>query len=265
MPSQEIANSGHCVARRLRCEFVTDLRTPPINDGDPFCERVRQYSCERPVQRLSVLLAGCGWAHGPDLRGLNLGEVQLHITGVDTDTPALRARTEARVDLDAWHLGDLRTVPMPPRAYDVVCATYLIERLKHAELVLDRIVAALKPGGLLLVRFRDRDTAFGFLDRMIPGAVRTVLADGDGSALPPAVYETVASYKGMRWYCGMRGLVIAEEHTMRTSTSLYGRWTGVIGVLCRMVAVFSQRRLTAGHSEVHLVIRKPENRFARLI
>jgi hypothetical protein len=244
---------------------VTDLRTPPINDGDLFRERVRQYSCERPVQRLSVLMAGCGWAQGPDLRGLGLGEVQLHITGIDADTPALRARTEARTDLDAWHLGDLRTVPMPPRAYDVVCATYLVERLRHTELVLDRIVAALKPGGLLLVRFRDRDTAFGFLDRMIPGPIRILMADADGSALPPAVYETVASYKGMQWYCGMRGLVIAEEHTTRSSTSIYGGWTRVISALSRVVAAFSSGHLTAGHSEVSLVIRKPENRFARLI
>lgn len=251
--------------RRLRCGTVTELRTPPVNDGDLFCERVRQYSCERPLQRISVLLAGCGWAQGPDLRGLDLGGAQLHITGVDVDTPALRARTEARADLDAWHLGDLRTVPMPPRAYDIVCATYLIERLKHVELVLDRIVAALKPGGLLLVRFRDRETAFGLLDRLIPGSIRILLADECGSALPPAIYETVASYKGMQWYCGMRGLVIAEEHTQRTSTSIYGRWTGVLGLLSRVVAAFSQGRLTAGHSEVSLVIRKPENRFARLI
>src|SRR5690606_5107099 len=43
-----------------------------------------------------------------------------------------------------------------------------IERIPHAELVLDRFVAALKPGGLLLVHLRDRNTAFGFLDRALP-------------------------------------------------------------------------------------------------
>jgi hypothetical protein len=244
---------------------VTDLRTPPVNDGDLFCERVRKYACERPLQRLSVLLAGCGWTGGPDLAGLDLGTVEMHITGVDADTPALRARTQSRPDLDAWHLGDLRTVPMPPRTYDVVCAPYLIERLAHVELVLDRIVAALKPGGLLLIRFRDRDTAYGCVDRMIPGPVRTLLADGARSALPPAIYESVASHRGMQWYCGMRGLMVADEHTTRSITPQYGRWDGVFGAISRLVARASRGRLTAVHSEVSLVIRKPENRFARLI
>jgi SAM-dependent methyltransferase len=238
---------------------VTDLRTPPVNDGDLYCERVRQYASERPLRRLNVLLAGCGWSAGPDLRSLDLGATELHVTGVDADTPALRASTEKRDDLDAWHLGDLRTVPMPPRAYDVVCAIHVVERLAHAELVLDRIVAALKPGGLLLVAFRDRDTAYGLLDRFIPSRVRGL------QHAPPVVYEKIASYEGMRWYCGMRGLVIAEEHTVRSAQPGYGRWNRVIGAAAGLVEKVSGGRLTARHSDVSLVIRKPENRFARVI
>lgn len=244
---------------------MTDLRTPPVSDGDLICERVRQYASERALQRLNILLAGCGWGRGPDLGSLDLKNVEQHVTGVDVDTPGLRARTERRSDLDAWHLGDLRTVPLPPRAYDVVYAPYLIERLSHAELVLDRIIAALKPGGLLLIEFRDRDTAFGFVDRMIPASLWRLLRGDSDTAPPPAVYDKVASYKGMQWYCGMRGLVIAEEHTTRTATPRYGRWGGLVGVLSRLVAWVSRGRLTADHSEVSLVVRKPENRFARVV
>ncbi|MGK5554410.1 class I SAM-dependent methyltransferase [Actinomadura kijaniata] len=247
---------------------MTDLRTSPVNDGELFSERARQYAHDKALlDRLQVLEAGCGWG-----RGLDYGDCGHQVTGVDVDLPGLREHTRRREDLHAWHLGDLRTVPMPPRAYDVVYAPYVIERIPHAELVLDRLVASLKPGGLLLVRLRDRDTAFGFLDRTLPASVRGLLGHGrpDGSApdeqLPPAtVYEKVASRQGIRWYCMMRGLVIAEEYATRHSVTSAGAGSGLLDALCRCVAGLTRGRLTAEHSEVAFVIRKPENRYARVI
>jgi SAM-dependent methyltransferase len=233
---------------------VTDLRTPPVDDGDLFSERARQYACERPVQPVHILEAGCGWGEGLRLDGN--GHL---VTGVDLDTPELRAHTATRTDLTACHLGDLRTVPMPPRAFDIVHAPYLIERVTHAELVLDRFVAALKPGGLLLVRLRDRETAFGFLDRLLPGRLRRTLWGRTLRGRPRAVYDRVASHKGMQWYCVLRGLVIAEEYASREAPS------GLAAGLCRVVGVLTRGRYTADHSEITLVIRKPENRFARVI
>jgi hypothetical protein len=244
---------------------VTDLRTPPVNGGDLFSERVSQYAYEKPLRRVHILLAGSGWGGELDLARLDAGHVERHITGVDVDTPELRAHTQARADLDSWHLGDLRTVPMPPRAYDIVCAPYLVDRIANAELVLDRFVAALKPGGLMIVQFRDRDTAFGFVDRLIPPALRRLLQAGPAAAAPPAVYEPVASYKGMQWYCVMRGLVISGEHTSQDTVHAYGRWAGLVQGLGRMVAGLSRGRLPADHGEVTFVIRKPENRLARVI
>lgn len=279
-----------------------------MNDGDLFSERARQYALEKPLQRIHILEAGCGWG-----TGLDLGERERLVTGVDMDTPELRAYTCERPDLDTWHLGDLRTVPLPPRAYDIVHASYLIERVPHAELVLDRFVAALKPGGLLLVHLRDRNTAFGFLDRTLPRWLHTsgrrrrprpargrgqgkgqrgaharvpqpdpagrtgepAAAEGTAPAArpvpvvrtspPPATYDRVASRAGMRWYCVMRGLVVSEEYTSRQAIDALGAGTGLAELLCRLVSATTRGRLTADHSEVTLVIRKPENRFARVI
>lgn len=246
---------------------MTELRTPPVNDGDLFSERARQHAYDKSLLHPRILEAGCGWG-----AGLDLGTVEGQATGVDMDAPALRTHTEGRADLDSWHLGDLRTVPMPPRAYDIVHASYLIERVPQAELVLDRFVAALKPGGLLLLRFRDRSTAFGFLDRVLPGFLRGLAwrwMSRDGKAPeggpPAALYEPVASRKGMRWYCVMRGLVIAEEYASREAVKSFGHWSGLIGGLCRAVATVTRGRLPAEHSEMTLVVRKPENRFARVI
>jgi hypothetical protein len=234
---------------------VTDLRTPPIHDGGLFPARVREYAHERPLQRLSILDAGCGWTDE-----IELGSVECTITGVDDDVPVLCERTRTRRDLDSWQLGDLRTVPMPPRVYDVVRALHLIERIPHAELVLDRFVAALKPGGLMVARFRDRDTAFAYLDRRLPYWLRQLLWHHEQA--PPAVYDRVASLEGMRWYCMMRGLVISEEYTSRDTMTGFGR---LMGAGFRTLSLLSRNRLTSAYSEVTLVIRKPENRFARII
>ncbi|WP_243716892.1 class I SAM-dependent methyltransferase [Actinomadura sp. KC345] len=298
---------------------MTDLRTPPISDGDLFSERARQYALEKPLQRIHILEAGCGWG-----TGLDLGDREHVATGVDLDLPDLRAYTCERPDLDTWHLGDLRTVPLPPRAYDIVHASYLIERVPHAELVLDRFVAALKPGGLLLIHLRDRNTAYGFLDRALPRWVhasgrrrrrarpgrgargahaRVPYAPGEDApraqpeggtehggreagstgaeaparpaargprpvvrtSPPPAIYDRIAARSGIQWYCVMRGLVISEEYTSRQAIDALGAGTGPAELLCRLVSALSRGRLTADHSEVTFVIRKPENRFARVI
>src|SRR4051812_32174614 len=83
--------SPQSVIERLRCDVVTDLRTASAHEhrGDPFTQRVREYACTRPLQRIHVLEAGCGWGPGLDLCAL--GDVERHVTGVDLDLPALRA------------------------------------------------------------------------------------------------------------------------------------------------------------------------------
>lgn len=212
------------------------------------------------MQRLAVLDAGCGWSGEIDLATVGGSPVDCEIVGVDDDVPVLRERTEARRDLDGWQLGDLRTVPMPPRVYDVVRAFHLIERIPHAELVLDRFVAALKPGGLMVTRFRDRGAAFGYLDRRLPQWLRRLLWRHEH--MPPAIYDRVVSLEGMRWYSMMRGLVITEEHTSCDTMTGCGRLTTI---LLRSLSLLSRHRLTSAYSEVTLVIRKPENRFARII
>jgi hypothetical protein len=148
----------------------------------------------------------------------------------------------------------------------VHCAL-LLDRISHVELVLDRFTAALRPGGLLLLHIRDRDCAAGFLDRIAPQWVRRSLWARLSPGQPGpyrAVYEPAGSDRGIRAYMQLRGLVITHRETARTSPAGSGRAGQAVAVLCGLLSRLTRGRLTDAHNEVLYVIRKPEDRLARV-
>jgi len=133
--------------------------------------------------------------------------------------------------------------------------------------VLDRLVAAIRPGGLLLLRFSDRDSSAGFLDRVMPLTVRTAVWSKRRPGRPgpyPAVYERLSSVRGVQAYALKRELVIAERQALGglAGGSAEPRW---FLTAQRLVAWLSRGRLTAAHEELLYVLRKPEDRFARIL
>ena len=138
----------------------------------------------------------------------------------------------------------------------------------HVELVLDRIIAALRPGGLLLLRIRDRDCAAGLLDRLLPPWARRVLWTRLNPGRPgpfPAVYSPAASDRGIQAYTQLRGLVISHRETARTSPAGSGPASQAVSVLRGLISRLTRGRLTDAHDEVLYVIRKPEDRLARVV
>jgi SAM-dependent methyltransferase len=151
---------------------------------------------------------------------------QIIVTTVDQDTPLTRAVLTRAVSADPAAsaaalavpgpvlLGDLRSVSLPPRSFDIVYCAFLLEHIHNAALVLDRFVAALRPGGLLLLRIRDRDCAAATLDRKAPEPLRRALwarLHPDEPGPFPAVYEPLASARGLQAYAATHGLVIARR------------------------------------------------------
>jgi SAM-dependent methyltransferase len=214
------------------------------------------------------LQAGCTTA-GTDLGvpGLRAAGAGIAVTLVDDDQPVTRAAAAQDESMAECVLGDLRTVPLPQRSFDIVLCVLLLQRIQHAELVLDRLVGALRPGGLLLLRFADRDSAGGFLDRVLPGAARRMVWRRRHPGQPgpyPAVYERLSSAKGLQSYLPMRGLVIAERRAVG------GRTGGLAGPAffppaAALAARLSGGRLTDAHEELLYVLRKPEDLFARVL
>lgn len=215
-----------------------------------------------------MLEAGCG-RRSADLGTCRVyADIDVHLTGTDSDHPLTRAVAAARADLDTVTLGDLRTVPLRPRSFDIVHCDRLLERIPCAELVLDRLVNALQPGGLLVLRMADRDCASGFIDRRLPGLARKLIWRWLRPGRPgpyPAVYDQLVSRHGIGWFALVRGLVIVERRELSSATGGAGKRSRRFAAACRFVARVSRGHLTAEHDYLLMVIKKPEHRYARVL
>ena len=254
---------------RLRTLVSPPPASAPPPDADLFTRTVHQYASGRFGRQISMLIAGAATAPG-DLGADNLREngADISVSLIDDGQPVTRAAVATQARLRPCALGDLRAAALHPRSYDIVQCVRLLDRISHAELVLDRLVAATKPGGLLLLQISDRDCAAGFLDRVLPNLSRRQLWRNRQPGRPgpyPAVYEPLTSVRGVYDYARLRGLVIAERQVRGAQAGSHRgtpRWYLAVQ---RLVARLSRGRLTNAHEEVLYVLRKPEYRFARLL
>lgn len=238
--------------------------------GRFFAEPLRDYVLAGLGRPVSILQAGCL----APLRELGIGELEeggfeVSVSLVDGDDPLARQVVgQAGGAYDDVFTGDLRTVSLPLRGFDVVYCGRLLERVPHVELVLDRLVSALRPGGLLLIRVADRDSASALLDRRLPGAVRHAIWRRLRPGIPgpfPAIYERTVSERGIASYALMRGLVIAQRSADRTILARQGGLSSSVRATCAAISRLSNGRFADAHDELLYVIRKPQDRFARVV
>lgn len=234
--------------------------------ADPFSDYVRQGKADS----VSVLQAGClaplaelgiERLTGPGLR--------VSVTVTDEDTPLTRQVLDATGEqYDDVIVGDLRTVAISPRAFDVVYCAGLLERVSQVELVLDHLTGALKPGGLLMIRMGDRRAAAALLDRMLPGFARRRLWRALHPDTPgpfPAVYEKAVSESGIYSYTLLRGLVVAQHTAEPTLLANPARLSSRVRSTCTVISRLTRGRFADDHDELLYVIRRPQDRFARVV
>jgi len=118
---------------------------------------------EKLGRPLSILEAGCGRGWTLDMTG-----IEYTLTGVDLDPEALESRKNKIRDLDVAIPGDLCTVDLPEASFDVVYSKFVLEHVERADLVLQRIVRWLRPGGLMIVVFPARESARSYYTRLLP-------------------------------------------------------------------------------------------------
>ena len=208
------ASTGQAGANQPGAELPPD----PAAETALFTRWAHDYAADRFRQQIAVLLAGAVTAASDlGLAGLRDAGADISVGLVDDDQPVTRAAITSQPALARCTLGDLRTVALPQRSFDIVACTLLLDRIEHAELVLDRLTGALKPGGLLLLQVRDRDCAAAFLDRMLPDRLRGAIWRQHRPGRPgphPAVYERLGTVRGIQSYALLRGLVIAERQPL---------------------------------------------------
>jgi SAM-dependent methyltransferase len=235
-----------------------------------FAEPLRDYVLQGLGRPASLLQAGCL----APLRELGIGELteggfEISVTAVDDDNPlARRVLRDTQSAYDDVITGDLRTVPIPQRAYDVVYCALLLERVHHVELVLDRLVSALKPGGLLLLRTGDRSSSAALLDRLLPAPARRLLWSRFHPGIPGPFrpgYEKAVCHEGIASYSLLRGLVIAARGHELTRPDLPAGLSSSVRITCAAISWLTRGRYTNGHDELLYVIRKPLDRFARVV
>ena len=162
---------------------------------------------------LRILEAGCGrtWAHKLS--------VPYVLTGLDLDPDALAART----DLDHAIVGDLRTAEFPPHSFDVIYNAFVLEHVRGARQVLERFLGWLAPGGMLILKVPDRDSAYGFLTRLTPFWTHVLIyrymlgyrqAGTPGHAPYPTYYDKVVSERGLREFCLGNGMSAPELYRL---------------------------------------------------
>lgn len=208
-----------------------------------------------------MLEAGCGqqWP-------IDVGDLDLHITGVDLDPEAMRIRRERHGDLDVEILGDLRTVDLAPESFDVVYCSYVLEHIAGAEGALDRLVAATRPGGRIIIRIPDGKTIYGFVVRHTPFRLhvwyrrfigRDPNAGKPGHSPYPTYYDDVVSLPGMHDYARRNGLRIVSIFGSNTYLNAFGRARGLVAWGLRTAGKLTRGRLPGTHNNLVVVFERP--------
>jgi Methyltransferase domain len=237
---------------------------------DLFARSIYNYARQHEGEPIKLLQAGCtGPADELELDKLRAQGIDVSVRKIDQDhrdsSAAGRTASPGRGDIA---FGDLRTIPLPSRDVDVVYSAHLLDRIQHVELVLDRLIGTLKPGGIVLLRFRDRECAAGLLDRMLPQTARRAVwhwLRPEQAGPLPAIYEPVLSVDGVYGYALARGLAIGERQAVRDRPRRPARLAWGAPLACRLIAATSRGRHPDDHDDLLYVIRKPVNRFARVL
>lgn len=108
--------------------------------------------------RVEILEGGCGSA-----THVRLPETA-HVVGIDISPQQLARNTHIHERI----LGDLQTYEHPPERFDAALCWDVLEHIPDPSAALDRIARAVRPGGLLVLGFPDRQSLKGWLTRVLP-------------------------------------------------------------------------------------------------
>jgi SAM-dependent methyltransferase len=234
----------------VRLSPITVLPDEPAVD-EIVCARIRSYARDRG--RIHILEAGCGrrWPY-------RFEDLDFVLTGVDLDADALRIRQQEKQDLHETVLGDLRTVSFRKHSFDIIYSAYVLEHVPETERVLLNFLDWIKPGGLIILKFPDRESVYGFITRITPHwvhiAYKRHLAGHTNAGRPgfgpyPTVHEPIIGRELFEAF--------AREHGLTTQAAYgYGSLPRFQRLGTWLVAALSCGRLTAQYYNLMYILER---------
>lgn len=245
-----------------------------MNDGDlPLSPNVEMENrlIEDAIRRqardgrtLQILEAGCGQRWSLNMKGINYV-----LTGVDLDRDALNIRKNVEKDLHEGIHGDLRTVDLGGRKFDVIYCAFVLEHVADAEQVLRRFVEWLRPNGVIVLTIPDPLSAHGFVTRFSPHWLHVLYyrwvqgykdAGKPGCPPYPVEYDPIVSRGGIKEFCAAHGLSVEVE--LGDGYIRPGRGLMKVAVASAKMALHlvSFGRLSHRHTNLLYMLRLPEKR-----
>jgi len=217
-----------------------------------------QRAIDRPVE---ILEAGCGSRWDVNLEGL-----EYRVVGVDLDAVAVQTRVSVRKDLDEVIIGDLHTVDLGARKFDIIFSSFVLEHVIGVEPLLERFVSWLRPGGIIIIRVPDPDSVKGLTTKLTPHwfhiwYYRVVLSYPDagkpGKPPYPTIYEPIVSRSGLREFCEKNGLIVQNEYASGGVKKRDRNIDRIINAFTKLVSLVTFGRLSDRHTDLLVVLRLP--------
>jgi SAM-dependent methyltransferase len=220
---------------------LPELKTKPDEQSvdELVLKHIQDYA--QRDKRIEILEAGCGRRWPYDLSG-----ICYTLTGIDINAEALRIRQENKNDLHNAVVGDLGTVHFGKNRFDIIYSAFVLEHVSQARLVLAHFLEWLKPGGLLILKFPDRDSVYGFVARITPfwchvlykkHLVGNRRAGQPGFGPFPTAYGEIIARSAFRVFIGQSNLIIREEYG-------FGTLGGIERLFAKICSRLSFGRLT---------------------
>ena len=208
---------------------------------------------------LEILEAGCGakWA-------LQLKDVSYRLIGIDLDMAALELRQVDVADLDGVVCADLTQPPFAAASFDVVYSAYVLEHVVGVMRMLENIDRVTRPGGLVVMRFPDRDSVFGQVARLTPHrthvwyyrwVLRRPHAGLPGRHPFPTVYEKDMRREAIQRFFSDRGYTLVGERRCRPFSEQDTLFWNAIRLALRLVGR-AVPGVSGDHSNVTLIVAK---------
>ena len=159
-------------------------------------------------------------------------------------------------------VGDLRSIDFPRAHFDVIYSAFVLEHVKGAEELLEKLVLWLKPGGLLILQVPDRDSVYGFFARNTPFWFhvfyakhfnayyrRMGTAGQPGHGPYPTHHDPVIGRALFRKFAAEHALELEQEYGFR-------RLPRVQQILATAVSLLTLRRLASSHIDLCYIARR---------